>query len=64
MAAALERVMGSDADLPAWMLNASSVYIHDFQETTLCMKLLRFLTNTAEAAHPKTHRAGSPFGRD
>ena len=48
LSATLERVLGSNADLPAWILNASSVYIYDFQETTLCIKLLRFLTNTTE----------------
>jgi hypothetical protein len=48
MAAALQSIVGSDAALPAWMLNASSVYIYGFQETTLCRGLLRFLTSTAE----------------
>lgn len=48
MAAALQSITVSDAALPAWMLNASSVYIYGFQETTLCRRLLGFLTGAAD----------------
>jgi hypothetical protein len=48
MAAALQSIAGSDGALPAWMLNTSSVYIYGFQETTLCRRLLRFLTSAAD----------------
>ena len=48
MAAALQTIAGPDAALPAWMSNASSVYIYGFQETPLCRMLLRFLTKAAD----------------
>jgi hypothetical protein len=48
MAAALQGTVGSDAVLPAWMLNASSVYIYGFQETPACSGLLRFLVNAVD----------------
>ena len=48
MAAALESIAGSDAALPTWMLNASSVYIYGVQETPLCKRLLRFLPSAAD----------------
>jgi hypothetical protein len=48
MAAALQNLAGPDAAMPAWMLNANSVYIFGFQETTLCRELLRFLTSAVD----------------
>jgi hypothetical protein len=66
MAAALEGVIGSVADFPAWLLGANSVYIHDFQETELCRKLLRYLTGTAEAdiRRPMAQEAGLTVTND
>jgi hypothetical protein len=49
MAAALQGTMGPNAVLPAWMLNASSVYIYGFQQTPACRGLLRFLVNAVES---------------
>ena len=49
MATALESTVGSDVDLPAWILKADSVYLYDFQPTPGCKKLLRFLTSSEEA---------------
>ena len=48
MAAVLQTIAGLDAALPAWMSNASSVYIYGFQETTQCKMLLWFLTGTVD----------------
>ncbi|HXM94098.1 MAG TPA: hypothetical protein VOA64_07565 [Candidatus Dormibacteraeota bacterium] len=48
LAEALQSIAVSDAALPAWMLHASSVYIYGFQETSVCRKLLRFLTSATE----------------
>lgn len=48
IAATLQAMAGPDAAMPAWMLKASSVYIYGFQDTTLCRKLLRFLTSAAD----------------
>ena len=49
MAAALQNIADPDAVLPAWMLNANSVYIYGFEKTNPCRKLLRHLTNRADA---------------
>jgi hypothetical protein len=45
IAAAPQTIEGADMVLPAWMLNASSLYIYDFQDTTPCRNLLRSLTD-------------------
>jgi hypothetical protein len=47
-AAALQVIPDSEAVLPSWILNASSVFIYGFQETPLCTSLLRFLTSVAD----------------
>lgn len=49
MAQALQTIAGPRAPLPAWMSDASSVYIYGFEETDLCKTLLRFLTGSADA---------------
>jgi hypothetical protein len=48
MAVALQTVVNSGADLPAWISKANSVYIYDFQETAHSKKLLRFLTDSPD----------------
>jgi hypothetical protein len=50
LAAALEDIPVPEAHLPSWILNAKSVYVHDFQETTTCTKLFRYLTGAANGA--------------
>ncbi len=50
LASALEGIDVLDGHLPSWILNANSVYVHDFRETTRCTKLLRYLTGTANGA--------------
>jgi hypothetical protein len=49
MATAVENIGGYGGDLPPWVLRVHSVYLYDFQETELCRKLLRLLTNSTEA---------------
>jgi hypothetical protein len=49
MAQALQSIAGPQAPLPAWMSDASSVYIYGFEETDPCRTLLRFLTGSADA---------------
>ena len=49
MAEALQSNADSDVALPAWMTNASSVYVHGFQATPLCKSLVRILTNSVDA---------------
>jgi hypothetical protein len=48
IATTLQAIAGPDRAMPAWMLNASSVYIYGFQDTTLCRELFRFLTSAAD----------------
>jgi len=47
MAAALEAIADSATALPAWMSNASSVYIYGFQQSAQCTGLLRSLMRGA-----------------
>jgi hypothetical protein len=46
--AAVLTTEGPDAELPAWMLGARSVYVYGFRDTTPCRTLLRFLTGAAD----------------
>jgi len=47
MAAVLE-TEGPDAEWPAWLLRAPSVYVYGFRDTLACRTLLRFLTGAAD----------------
>jgi hypothetical protein len=66
MATVLQGVAGSDAALPAWISNASSVYIYGFQDTTICRTLLRFLTSAedGEIRKPVAQEASLCVTRD
>lgn len=54
LAEALQSITAFDLSLPPLLLNASSVYIFGFQNTPLCVGLLRYLTSARDAGIQKS----------
>src|SRR4029077_4215900 len=50
VAAAVANAHESTGELPRWMTSANSAYIHSFDDTPTCQRILRFLTGDPGAS--------------